>query len=76
MNSETFNDYMTFRDFCKTHSSIISEGSLRWILFNSKFNGADFFVRRLGKRKLLISPQRFFSWLEDCKRGERVNERN
>ena len=64
------NDYMTLKDFCDQHSSIISAGSLRWILYNSKFNGADCFVRRLGKRKLLISPARFFSWLEANKRGE------
>lgn len=66
--------FLTIKEFCQRYSSIISVGSLRWILFNSKFNGADCFVRRLGKRKLLVSPQRFFSWLEQNKRGEQ-NER-
>lgn len=61
--------FLTIKDFCQQYSSIVSVGSLRWILFNSKFNGADCFVRRLGKRKLLISPRLFFSWLEENKRG-------
>lgn len=71
--AEQRNDYMTFKDFCDQYSSIISPGSLRWLLYNSKFNGADCFVRRLGKRKLIISPQRFFAWLEANKRGESNN---
>lgn len=63
-------DFLTIKGFCQRYPSIISEGSLRWILFNSKFNGSDIFVRRLGKRKLLVSPRLFFSWLESNKRGE------
>jgi len=63
-------EYLTLKDFCSRYGSIVSIGSLRWILFNSKFNGADSFVRRIGKRKLLISTQRFFSWVESNKRGE------
>ncbi len=64
-----FDDYLTPKEFCKRYSSIISVGSLKWILFNSRFNGADSFVRKLGKRKLLISPKLFFSWLDSNKRG-------
>ena len=63
-------DYLTLKEFCEKYSSIITVGSLRWILHNAKFNGSDCFVRRLGKRKLLVSPQRFFLWLESNKRGE------
>lgn len=66
---QPFDDYLTLKEFCNRYASIISLGSLRWILFNSKFNGADCFVRRLGRRKLLISPQRFLSWVESNKRG-------
>ena len=69
MAQNDFNEYLTLKEFCTRYSSIITIGGLRWILFNSKFNGADCFVRRLGKRKLLISPQLFFSWLESNKRG-------
>lgn len=70
MTQLDLNDYLTIKDFCKQYSSIITLGSLRWILFNSKFNGADSFVRRIGKRKLLISPQLFLQWLESNKRGD------
>ena len=63
-------EFLTVKDFCEKYSSIITVGSLRWILHNAKFNGADCFVRRLGKRKLVVSPKRFFSWLESNKRGE------
>ncbi len=69
MNQQGLDGYLTTKEFCKRYSSIISLGSLRWILFNSKFNGADCFVRRLGKRKLLVSPALFLSWLESQKRG-------
>lgn len=74
MESVSLSDYMTFKQFCKAHSSIVTEGGLRWILFNSKQNGTDCFVRRLGRRKPLISPQRFFSWLEGQKRGDESYE--
>ena len=67
MNQE-LDDYLTTKDFCDRYCSIVSMGSLRWILYNEKFNGADCFVRRLGKRKLLISPKLFLSWLESNKR--------
>ena len=70
MAQQDLKDYLTVKDFCSQYASIISIGSLRWILYNSKFNGADCFVRRIGKRKLLISPQLFLEWLESNKRGE------
>jgi hypothetical protein len=70
MTTQLHQEYLTIKEFCKRYASIVSEGSMRWILFNSKQNHANFFVRRLGKRKLLISPELFFQWLEtDGKRG-------
>lgn len=69
MTPQTSQEYMSLKDFCKRYSSIVTEGSLRWILFNSKQNQADFFVRRLGKRKLLISPELFFQWLNRNGKG-------
>ena len=70
MPQEALDDYMTLKDFCNKYSTAITLGSLRWILHQSKDNGADEFVRRLGKRKLLISPNRFFNWLDTNKRKE------
>jgi hypothetical protein len=63
-------DFLSIKDFCNRYASIITEGSLRWILFNSKFNGANVFVRRLGRRKLVISPKLFFEWLNSRTRKE------
>jgi hypothetical protein len=65
-------EYLTLKEFCKKYSSIVTEGSLRWLLFNAKQNNADFFVRRLGKRKLLICPELFFQWLETNVRGAKL----
>ena len=56
-------DFITIKEFCEKYPSI-TEGSLRWVLFNAKFNGSDSFVRRFGRRRLLISPKLFFIWLE------------
>ncbi len=67
-SEEKVDDYLTVKDFCERYSSIVTEGSLRWILFNSGQNGSDCFVRRLGRRKLLISPKLFFAWVESNKR--------
>lgn len=62
-------DYLTLKDFCKKYPSITNENALRWILFHSPSNGSEFFVRRLGTRKLLISPTLFFEWIENSKRN-------
>lgn len=70
MTQENINEFLTLKDFCERYSSIISIGSLRWILYNSKINKADCFVRRIGKRRLLISPERFFAWVESNTRGD------
>jgi hypothetical protein len=58
-------DYMTFKEFCREYAHVVSAGGLRWILFKSKENGADRFVRKIGPKKLLISPTLFFKWIED-----------
>lgn len=43
-----------------------SENSLRWIIFNSKLNGATAFIRKVG-RKVLIDEIGFVSWI-DCQK--------
>ena len=40
-----------------------SEGSLRWLLFNSRGNKLDAAVVRVGRR-VLIDEDRFFAWIE------------
>ena len=70
MAQQELDEYLTVQDFCARHSSIITMGSLRWILFNSETNGSNYFVRKLG-RKLLISPKLFFEWVDSNKRENR-----
>ena len=43
-----------------------SENSLRWIIFNSKLNGATSFIRKVG-RKVLIDADGFVSWIDSQK---------
>jgi len=43
-----------------------SENSLRWIIFNSKLNGATAFIRKVG-RKVLIDDDGFVSWIDGHK---------
>ena len=43
-----------------------SENSLRWIIFNSKLNGATAFIRKVG-RKVLIDETGFVSWVDSQK---------
>ena len=44
-----------------------SEGSLRWLLFNSRENKLDAAVVRVGRR-VLIDEDRFFAWIEEQQR--------
>jgi len=39
-----------------------TENSLRWIIFNSKLNGATAFIRKVG-RKVLLDEAGFVSWV-------------
>ncbi len=42
-----------------------SELSLRWIIFNKKTNGAHVFVKKIGKRKIVIDSLKFKEWVEN-----------
>jgi len=41
-----------------------SESSIRWLIFNSKENGFDACIRRIGK-KILIDLDQFEIWLDN-----------
>lgn len=43
-----------------------TQNSLRWIIFNSKLNGASTFIRKVG-RKVLIEEGSFISWIDSQK---------
>lgn len=41
-----------------------TEASIRWIVFNSKTNGATSFIRKVG-RKVLIEESGFLNWVDN-----------
>jgi hypothetical protein len=41
-----------------------SQNSLRWIIFNSKSNGATAWLRKIG-RKILIDDEGYISWINN-----------
>jgi len=43
-----------------------SENSIRWIIFNSKLNGATSFIRKVG-RKVLLDEAGFVAWVDSQK---------
>jgi len=46
------------------HHEWPTEPGLRWLIFNSKRNGFDAVLRRIGRR-VLIDEQAFFKWVDD-----------
>lgn len=61
-------DFMKIKQFLEIYPHVLSDGALRWIIFNWKTNGSNHFFRKLGKRILVISPQLFFEWLNTRKK--------
>lgn len=53
--------FATVRQISDKHPAF-SEASLRWIIFNSKINGATAFIRKVG-RKVLIDEAGFLEWV-------------
>ena len=54
-------DYVKLKIFCKRYPDAVTEGQIRWLIFTGR---ADYFIRRLGGRRLLVSPKKFFEWVE------------
>lgn len=54
---------LRLKDFCEKHSSFVSEQGMRAIIRNANKNGANTFLRRLG-RLILIDEDKFFEWTE------------
>jgi hypothetical protein len=62
---ELVEDFVKLKIFCQRHQDVVSEAQIRWLIFTGR---ADYFIRRLGGRRLLVSPKRFFEWIN--KNGE------
>jgi hypothetical protein len=57
--------FLTVKQTAKNFPAF-SENSLRWIIFNSKLNGATSFIRKVG-RKILIDDDGFVGWIDGHK---------
>lgn len=55
--------FLTVRQTSQKYPAF-SENSLRWIIFNSKINGATAFIRKVG-RKILLDEAGFLEWVND-----------
>lgn len=57
--------FLTVRQTAEKHP-FNSENSIRWIVFNSKTNGATAFIRKVG-RKILIEEEGYLAWINNQK---------
>jgi hypothetical protein len=62
--------FLTVKQTSDKHPAF-SENSLRWIIFNSRFNGSSAFLRRVG-RKILIDDEAFVAWIDSHKEVNRA----
>jgi hypothetical protein len=62
---DRIDDFIKLKIFCQKYPEAVTEGQIRWLIFTGR---ADYFMRKLGARRWLISPRRFFEWIE--KNGE------
>jgi hypothetical protein len=60
--SLSVDDYVTIRQLT-TSNPAFTEGGIRALIFRSKSNGFDSYIRRIG-RKILISKSAFSQWVE------------
>jgi hypothetical protein len=57
--------YLTVKQTSEQYPAF-TQNSLRWIIFNSKSNGATAWLRKIG-RKILIDSDGFVSWIDSQK---------
>ena len=62
INNNPSPSFQTIKGFAKKHDCF-SEGSLRWMIFNSEQNGLSPAVIHIGRR-VLIDEAKFFSWIQ------------
>ena len=53
--------FVSLKQISEIHPAF-SMPSLRWIIFNEKFNGASVFIKRVGK-KIVIDLKAFENWV-------------
>ena len=55
--------FVSLKQIPKLHPAFTMP-SLRWIIFNEKYNGASIFIRRVGK-KIVIDLEAFENWVNE-----------
>jgi|ERR1700676_379644 len=70
-NNEEMPFYLSLREFSKKYVDW-SEASLRWLIYENKNNFNDIVLRRVGRRKILISIKDFWEWIENRKRIHKI----
>jgi len=70
MQNSSLPNYLTVNEMLEKYSWL-KPGGLRHFLFNSKKNGLEKAIRRMGKRKILINEQLFFLWIDEQNEGEK-----
>jgi hypothetical protein len=58
---------LTVAQFVEEHN-FLSHGGARYLIFNSKTNGLEKAIKRIG-RKILIDEQKFFEWVNEQNGG-------
>ena len=55
---------LTVSQFSEEHPAF-SKAALRHLIFDAEKNGFHRVMRRVGKRKILLDEQAFFSWIDE-----------
>lgn len=62
-NTNKSDEYVTVAQLAQRYPAF-SEGSIRWLIFNSSTNGFNKVVRKIG-RKVIINLQDFREYIEE-----------
>ena len=59
----SYKNLKTVKQIAETNPGVFTEASLRWMIFNSKGNGMERAIIKVGSR-VFIDTERFNEWLE------------
>jgi hypothetical protein len=67
-NTTTAKAMLNVKQFAEKHPAF-PEHSLRWIIFNRETNGFGDCFCKVGKKRILVDEERFFSRIEENRMG-------
>ena len=68
-NVENKGRYLSVAQFASEHPAF-SQSALRHLIFDASKNKFNSVIKRVGKKKILLSEQAFFSWIENQQGGK------